>query len=122
MNPPHEEWLKQRWQTAEERVRKAGAKFNQVQADAAKDRTQYFEKLTIGCGAAIAAIVSFLGATSDRHPLHPKWVLPTTVAVLSFAMFAALYRNYRYQNYLINVFKKAYLQACLQEQRCKNDL
>jgi hypothetical protein len=122
MNHPQEDWLNLRWKTAEERARKAAGKFNQVQADAAKDRTQYFEKLTIGCGAAIAAIVSFLGATSDKHPLHPKWMFPTTVAVLSFAMFAALYRNYRYQNYLINVFKKAYLQSGRIEQQCKNDL
>jgi hypothetical protein len=122
MNRPHEEWLKQQWKTAEERVQEAVGKFDQVQADAAKDRTQYFEKLTIGCGAAIAAFVSFLGATSDKHPLHPKWMLPSTVALLTFAMFAALYRNFRYQNYLTDVFKKAYLQSELQEQRCKNDL
>jgi hypothetical protein len=117
MNRPHEEWLKQRWQTAEERVQKTAGKFDQAQADAAKDRTQYFEKLTIGCGAAIAAFVSFLGATSDKHPLHPKWMLPSTVALLTFAMFAALYRNFRYQNYLISVFKKAYLKSGLVQKR-----
>ena len=103
-------------------MQKTAGKFDQAQADAAKDRTQYFEKLTIGCGAAIAAFVSFLGATSDKHPLHPKWMLPSTVALLTFAMFAALYRNLRYQNYLIGVFKKAYLQAWRIEQQRKNDL
>jgi hypothetical protein len=54
---------------------------NQIQVDSAKDRTPYFEKLTIGCGAAIAATVSFLGG-SDKHALHPTWVLRCSLVAL----------------------------------------
>jgi hypothetical protein len=39
---------------------------NQTQIDIAKERTQFFEKLAIGSGATIAAMVSFFGAHSQR--------------------------------------------------------
>ena len=95
--------------------------FNQLQVDSGKGRSQYFEKLTIGCGAAIAAIVSFLGG-SNKHALHPTWVLRCSLVALAVAMRAALYRNCRYQNYWMAFDKRAYTEALRDEERCRNDL
>jgi hypothetical protein len=41
---------------------------------------------------------------------------------LVVAMFAALYRNYRYQDYLMAFGTMAYTEALRDEQRCRNDL
>jgi hypothetical protein len=121
MNHPHEDWLKQRLGAAEDTLSEAIKAYNQTQVDTAKDRTQYFEKLTIGCGAAIAALVSFLGATSDKHPLQPKWLLHYTLLALVLAMFAALWRNWRYQNYLLMMAKKVWGQSQYEEQQRRNE-
>jgi hypothetical protein len=37
-------------------------------------------------------------------------------------MFAALYRNCRYQNYVMAFAKRAYTEALRDEERCRNDL
>lgn len=122
MNHPQEDWLKQRLGDAEDELSKAIRAYNKTQVDTSKDRTQYFEKLTIGCGAAIAALVSFLGATSDKHPLHPKWLLHYTLFALVVAIYAALHRNYRYQDYLLMTAKKAWWESEREEQQRRNDL
>jgi hypothetical protein len=102
-------------------LREAIHNYNQAQLDGAKDRTQYFEKLTIGSGAAIAAIVSFLGA-SDKRSLHPEWTLRCSLVALVLALFTALYRNWRYQNYVLAVKRRLWSEAGRDEQRCRNDL
>jgi len=63
--------------------------------DGAKERTQFFEKLAIGAGATIAALVSFLGANNKRV-LHPEWILRCALVALVVAMFGAMLRNYIY--------------------------
>ena len=121
MNRPQEDWLKQRLWAAEDTLSKAVRAYNKTKVDTSKDRTQYFEKLTIGSGAAIAAVVSFLGATSDKHPLRPKWLLHYTLLALVLAMFSALYRNWRYQNYLLMMAKKAWLESQSEEHQRRNE-
>jgi hypothetical protein len=44
------------------------------------------------------------------------------LVALVFAMFTALYRNWRYQNYAIHVRRRIWLEAARDEQRCRNDL
>jgi hypothetical protein len=89
--------LQIRHERAQERANKADADFDQAQADNAKERTQFFEKLAIGSGAAITALVSFLGA----HPrcLRPPWILRTSLVALGVAIFFALCRSLMYLEY-----------------------
>lgn len=52
-----------------EEYRKTAQDFNKTQFEGATESTQFFEKLAIGSGAAITALVSFLGA--NHAPLTP---------------------------------------------------
>jgi len=89
---------------------KKANQLNEHSIVAAKDRESFFEKVAIGAGASIAAIVSFLGAKA--HPLEPRWVLRASLISLASALFAALLRNYLYPFYLFAArqvqFSKAY--------------
>jgi hypothetical protein len=89
---------------------KKANQLNEYSIVAANDRVSFFEKVAIGAGACIAAIVSFLGAKT--HPLEPRWVLRASLISLASALFAALLRNYLYPFYLFAArqvqFSKAY--------------
>jgi hypothetical protein len=76
---------------------RAATKFNERQDEATGERTGFFEKLAIGSGATIAAIVSFLG--SKAHTLEPRWALRTGVCTLAGVIVTALARNYLYPYY-----------------------
>ena len=107
-------------QQSEQGVDEAAIRLNQAQVDGAKERTQYFEKLAIGSGAAIAAIVSFLG--THTNSLHPKWVLRSSLVSLVCALTAALYRNFRYPNYLLATYNRLWIEASRHQQQRKNDV
>jgi hypothetical protein len=100
---------------------KAATSFNRVQVDAGKEKSQYFEKLAIGSGAAIAAIVSFLGAHSGSGAaLKPGWILRCSLVSLVVALFAALYRNFRYPYYVFAVWKRLWVEATRYQQQCND--
>lgn len=107
-------------QHADRGLEEAVESLNQAQLDIAKERTQYFEKLTIGLGAAIAAIVSFLGAHAAK--LQPVWILRSSLITLVLAMMAALYRNLRYPNYVLAVRNRLWIEASRYQQQCKNNV
>ena len=92
---------------------------NQTQIDIANERTQFFEKLAIGSGATIAALVSFLGAHSGG--LRPPWILRTSLVALVVAIFSALYRNLRYPNYVLSVAESGYWEARIEEQKRRGE-
>ena len=87
----------------------AASTLNSFQLDATVGRTAYFEKLTIGAGATIAAMVSFLG--TDHHRLNPEWLMRGSLICLVVVIFTALFRNYRYPFYMLTVRQIEYLQA-----------
>ena len=99
----------------------AEAEFQQTQTQLSKDRTQYFEKITLGSGAAIAAVVSFVGS---GHPgkLHPVWLLRSALIGLALSLIGALYRNWRHPYYLDAVIKSEYYEALRSEGRAKQEL
>jgi hypothetical protein len=70
------------------------SQFNAYQTDAASERTSFYDKIAIGAGAAIAAMVSFLGA--KPHTLEPRWMLRASLVTLGLTMFTALLRNFLY--------------------------
>jgi hypothetical protein len=108
--------LKQADQSLDEAINR----LNQTQLDGSKERTQYFEKLAIGSGAAIAAIVSFIGTRAGG--LQPAWILRCSLVALVVALTAALYRNLRYPSYVLAVYNRLWIEASRHQQQCKNDL
>jgi hypothetical protein len=111
--------LQIRHERAQERVNAAVAAAEQTQIDIAKERTQFFEKLAIGSGATIAALVSFLGAHSEK--LRPPWILRTSLVALVVAIFSALFRNLRYPNYVLSAADIRCWDARIEEQELKRE-
>jgi hypothetical protein len=111
--------LQIRHERAQERVNAAVAAAEQTQIDVAKERTQFFEKLAIGSGATIAALVSFLGAHSEK--LRPPWILRTSLVALVVAIFSALYRNLRYPKYVLSAAEISYWDARIEEQERRRE-
>jgi len=64
----------------------------QSSIEVGKERTQYFEKVSLGCGATVALIVSFVGAHAGR--LQPRWLLRSALVSLVSAMIFGLLRNW----------------------------
>jgi hypothetical protein len=101
-----------------EALRDAENVLDQAQVDDVKDRAKYFENLTIGSGAAIAAIVSYLGA----HTLYPKWILRSSLVSLVIVMLAALCRTWVSARFKVALKLHAYRSAQFEYQECKNTL
>src|ERR1035438_1104565 len=96
---------------------KKAKQINEYQIVAASDRVSFFEKVAIGAGASIAAIVSFLGAKS--HPLEPRWVLRASLISLASVLFAALLRNFLYPFYLLAARNVEYSKAYREKEKRK---
>lgn len=113
------ERLRRLMQSADQSVRDIDADNSKTKVELGKERTQYFEKLAIGSGATIAAIVSFLGV----HPgkLQPVWILQCSLISLLVAMVAALYRNFRYPYYILAVNNVSWINAKLYQQQRKKE-
>jgi hypothetical protein len=106
-------------EAADKQLRKSEADIEQSQIDSSQGRVEYFEKITIGAGATIAALVSFLGSHSAT--LHPKWILRSSLICLGLTMLTALYRNFRYPNYVMQIRKISWIRCSRYQQRCRRD-
>lgn len=102
---------------ANKKLDKAIADINQIQMDVANGRTAYFDRLTIGAGAVIAAIVSFLGGHAAT--LRPEWTLRCSLVALAVVILSGLYRSFRYPYYIMQAKKVLWVEAELHRQRCK---
>jgi hypothetical protein len=85
-----------------------------------KEKTQFFEKLALGSGATIAALVSFLGARKDA--LSPRWLLRSSIVSLALVILLSLYRNWRYQFYALRSSRREYFAALQREQRTRDEM
>ena len=85
------------YQKAVVRSVKIDEKTEQVSIDIGKEKTQYFEKLTFGCGATVALIVSFVGAHTGK--LQPPFLLRSALVTLVLAMICGFYRNWKFPWY-----------------------
>jgi len=119
MNDVEIQRLKILLDNASEALNKAIAEINQSQIDVANGRTAYFDRLTIGAGAVIAAIVSFLGGHAST--LHPEWLLRCSLVSLTIAMLAGLYRSYRYPCYILQAKKVVWDEAARHYQKIKGE-
>jgi hypothetical protein len=119
MNDVEVQRLKILLESASESLNKSIADINQSQIDVANGRTAYFDRLTIGAGAVIAAIVSFLGGHTST--LHPEWLLRCSLVSLSLAMLAGLYRSFRYPYYIMQVRKVVWIEAARHHQKIKGE-
>ena len=70
--------------------------------DIGKEKTQYFEKIALACGGAIALVVSFVGSHAGK--LQPGWLLRAALAALLLAMIAAMYRNWKFPFYMLDSY------------------
>lgn len=86
----------------------------------ATELTQYYEKIALGSGATIAAMVSFIGTHSGK--LNPPYLLRSSLVTLVMAMVAAMYRNWRYPKYVQVNYQVQQYKALLDRDKCKRDL
>lgn len=89
------------------------------QNELSKERTQYFEKIALGSGATIAAIVSLAGSHPGRF--QPSWILRSALLSLGAAMAAAMYRNWRYPYYVVSVMQGFKIAALQRREKAKRD-
>ena len=85
----------------------------------ASETTKYFEKVALGSGATIAAMVSFIGSHSGK--LSPPYLLRSALVTLVMAMLTAMYRNWRYPRYVLTQYQAQHYQAMLNREQCKRD-
>jgi hypothetical protein len=102
---------------ANKQLREVESDKEQDQIESAKGRVAFFDRLTIGAGAAITALVSFLGAHSTK--LHPAWILRAALISLVLTMIAGLFRNYRYPNYVMKIHQVSWTRCSRYEQECR---
>jgi hypothetical protein len=102
---------------ANKQLQKVNADTEQSKIEGAKGRVDFYDKLTIGAGATIAALVSFLGAHSTK--LWPTWILRGALISLVLTIIASLFRNYRYPNYVLQIHKISFIRASRYEQQCR---
>ncbi len=74
----------------------------QSSIDIGKEKTQYFEKLTLGCGGTVALMVSYVGAHAGK--LQPPFLLRSALITLVLAMMCGFYRNWRFPWYTFAVW------------------
>jgi hypothetical protein len=119
MNDVEIQRLKILLDNASENLNKSIAAINQSQIDVANGRTAYFDRLTIGAGAVIAAIISFLGGHAST--LHPEWLLRCSLVSLTLGLLAGLYRSFRYPYYIMQVRKVVWIEAARHHQKIKGE-
>lgn len=102
---------------AQKQLQKVNDTIEQSQVESAKGRADFYDKLTIGSGATIAALVSFLGAHSAK--LQPTWILRGALLSLVLTMIASLFRNYRYPNYVLQIHKISLIRSSRYQQQCR---
>jgi hypothetical protein len=88
--------------------------------DIAKEKTQYLEKLSLGCGATVALIVSFVGAHAGH--LQPEWLLRLVLVVLVFAMMFGFLRNWIFPWYSYGTCERQVWAAKLKTEYARKDL
>jgi hypothetical protein len=92
----------------------------QSSMDVGKEKTQYFEKVSLGCGATVALIVSFVGAHAGR--LQPRWLLRSALVTLVLAMMFGFFRNWLFPWYVFAVWGHQDFNAKLDREHAKRDL
>jgi hypothetical protein len=92
----------------------------QSSIDIGKEKTQYFEKVSLGCGGTVALIVSFLGAHAGR--LQPRWLLRSALVTLVLAMMLGFFRNWLFPWYAFGVWQVQDLDAQVKRERARRDL
>ena len=112
--------LKQCWESASSLARQRNKEAADSGTEIAREKTQYFEKLALGSGATIAALISFLGSHASR--LQPRWLLRTALITLVCTMVLSLFRNWLYPFYVLNAKLTVEFEAKREEGRCKKEL
>jgi hypothetical protein len=121
MHDLHEEKrLELLWEKARNSVSTIQERLSEKSGEINNERTQYFEKIALGCGATIALVVSFVGAKAAGK-LQPTWMLRSSLILLALAMICAMYRNWRYPFYVLASLYRQLDKAMLEEAKSKRN-
>ena len=105
---------------AQQKATEANHRTSQASVDVGKEKVQYFEKIALGTGATIAAIISFVG--SSPASIHTPKVLKTSLVLFVLGLVGAMYRNWRYPFYTMSVWIRTDAEAKLQVEQCEYEL
>jgi len=105
---------------ARQKASEANQRTSNTSIEVGKEKTQYFEKIALGTGATIAAIVSFVG--SSPASIHSPLLVKLALVLLVIGLAAAMYRNWRYPFYTMSVWLRAEAEAKLQVEHCEYEL
>ena len=114
------EYLKMRYSKALEDRKRAKAEFDEAQVTVAADKTDFFQKLTLGSGAAIAALISFLATHASG--LQPRWMLRVSLLSLAATLLSSSFRTFRYPYYVVQVRKRVWFEAVGEQYDCEQAL
>ena len=106
-------------ESAREHARNMNQRAVQVSMDIGKEKTQYFEKLSLAAGGTIALVVSFVGSHAGR--LQPPWLLRSALVALVLAMFSGMYRNWKFPFYLLATAAREDTLAKQNRDKCGHD-
>jgi hypothetical protein len=119
-NPVEAQRLTMLMDSADAQAEATGKQLNDKQVELSKERTQYFEKIALGSGATIAAIVLFVGSHAAK--LRPGFLLRSALIAFVASMITAMVRNWIYPYYVSAVFMTEYDKALLNQQNAKTAL
>jgi hypothetical protein len=84
-----------------------------------KEKIQYVEKVSLGCGGTVAIIVSFVGSHAGK--LQPRWLLRSALVTLISAMLLGFFRNWIFHWYTSAVWAYRDFDAMLKEEEARRD-
>jgi hypothetical protein len=112
--------LRQNLNSASQSAANINAQAVQASIEIGKEKTQYFEKIALGCGATVALMVSFVGAHAGI--LQPRWLLRSALIALVFGMVCGFLRNWLFQWYINSMWLKRALEAKCQRESARKEL
>lgn len=105
---------------AQQKAAEANQRTSKASVDVGKEKVQYFEKIALGTGATIAAIISFVG--SSPASIHTPKLLKSSLVLFVLGLVGAMYRNWRYPFYTMSVWIRTEVEAKLQVEQCEYEL
>jgi len=112
--------LEQRFQAAANHATDMNQRSVQTSIEIAKEKTQFFEKVILGCGATVTLIVSFVGAHAGR--LQPRWLLRASLISLVLGIVSGLYRNWKVQWYYLASARREDRKALLAKEQARKSI
>jgi hypothetical protein len=105
---------------AQQKVLEANQRTSKASIEVGKEKVQFFEKIALGVGATIAAIISFVA--SSAAGIRAPNLLKCLLVMLVIALVAAMYRNWRYPFYSMSVWIRTEAAAKQRAEHCEYEM